>query len=215
LPILQQESKIMTWKEEYKPLLWICGIFLLVYFMPAESSAFKQSVYAGLELVKWYAREHVLLCLVPAFFIAGTISVFVSQAAIIKYFGAQAENGFHIQLLQSPGRSWQSAPVQYCRFSPGFINGEQDLVRPLLFFILDRRSIFWLIILTARILGLELGLARVIGAVLLSVVVGLLMHFIYRRKKKKSRGPIGFTRGQRSKAVMADGVPTSLPWWLF
>ena len=81
----------MTWKEEYKPLLWISGFFLFAYFMPLEKSSFEESIFSALELTKWYAQEHVLLCLIPAFFIAGVIAVFISQAAVIKYFGANAK----------------------------------------------------------------------------------------------------------------------------
>ena len=70
----------MNWKEEYKPFLWISGFFLFAYFMPISNFEFKEAILSAFELTKWYAQEHVLLCLVPAFFIAGVIAVFVSQA---------------------------------------------------------------------------------------------------------------------------------------
>lgn len=180
--------KAMNWKEEYKPLLWISGLFLLVYFMPLESSGFKQSVYAGLELVKWYAREHVLLCLVPAFFIAGIISVFVSQAAVIKYFGAQAKKWVSYSIASVSGTI---LAVCSCTVLPLFsgIYKRGAGLGPAIAFLYSGPAINILaIILTARILGLELGLARVIGAVSLSVVIGLLMHFIYRREEKEKAG---------------------------
>ncbi|MDD5291944.1 MAG: permease, partial [Candidatus Omnitrophica bacterium] len=75
-------------KEEF--LIVLIG-FLICYFMPIKLLPFRNPVFEALALVKWYAREHVLLCLVPAFFIAGAISVFISQAAVIKYFGAKAK----------------------------------------------------------------------------------------------------------------------------
>ena len=80
----------MDWKTKYKSFLWILGFFLFAYFMPIKDDQFTQAIYEALALVKWYAREHVLLCLLPAFFIAGVIAVFVSQAAVVKYFGATA-----------------------------------------------------------------------------------------------------------------------------
>jgi hypothetical protein len=80
----------MNWKEEYKIFLWILGFFLFAYFMPIENESFANAILAAFDLAKWYAQEHVLLCLIPAFFIAGTIAVFVSQASVIKYFGAKA-----------------------------------------------------------------------------------------------------------------------------
>ena len=81
----------MNWKEQYKSLLWIAGFFLFIYFMPLGNPNFDSAIYDALELAKWYAQEHVLLCLIPAFFIAGTISVFISQASVVKYFGAKAK----------------------------------------------------------------------------------------------------------------------------
>ncbi len=81
----------MNWKEQYKSFLWIAGFFIFAYFMPIESETFKGAILAAFDLAKWYAQEHVLLCLIPAFFIAGTIAVFVSQAAVVKYFGAKAK----------------------------------------------------------------------------------------------------------------------------
>jgi len=81
----------MNWREQYKIFLWILGFFLFAYFMPIENESFSAAIIAAFDLTKWYAQEHVLLCLIPAFFIAGVIAVFVSQNAVIKYFGAKAK----------------------------------------------------------------------------------------------------------------------------
>ncbi len=80
----------MSWKNEWKKLLIIAAVFLACFYLPVESGRFNNAVTESLQLVKSYAREHVLLCLVPAFFIAGAIAVFVSQAAVMKYLGAKA-----------------------------------------------------------------------------------------------------------------------------
>ncbi|NLH61578.1 MAG: hypothetical protein GX452_09245, partial [Ignavibacteriales bacterium] len=80
----------MEWKKEFKSILWIGGFFLFAYFMPIENELFRGAVNEALVLAKWYAQEHVILCLIPAFFIAGVIAVFVSQGSVIKYFGAKA-----------------------------------------------------------------------------------------------------------------------------
>ena len=76
----------MELKKEIKILLWIIAVFVFAFFMPIESARFNTAVAAMLDLVKWYAREHFILCLLPAFFIAGVISVFVSQGSVIRYF---------------------------------------------------------------------------------------------------------------------------------
>ncbi|HKK60525.1 MAG TPA: hypothetical protein VJ937_13685, partial [Salinivirga sp.] len=78
-------------KKEFKILSWIIIIFLFAYFMPLESARFTGALMAMFDLTKWYAQEHVILCLLPAFFIAGVIAVFVSQGAVMKYFGANAK----------------------------------------------------------------------------------------------------------------------------
>ena len=80
----------MDWKREWKPLAVIVAAFLASFYLPVGVSRFDNAVSESLELVKWYAREHVLLCLIPAFFIAGAIGVFVSQASVMRYLGAKA-----------------------------------------------------------------------------------------------------------------------------
>ena len=80
----------MDFKSEWKKLLLIAGVFLACFYLPVGRPRFDGAVMESLHLVRWYAREHVLLCLVPAFFIAGAISVFVSQASVMKYLGARA-----------------------------------------------------------------------------------------------------------------------------
>jgi uncharacterized protein len=173
----------MNWKDEYKTLLWISGLFILIYYMPLESTGFQQSVYSGLELVKWYAREHVLFCLVPAFFIAGTIAVFVSQEAVIKYFGAQAKKWLSYSVASVSGTI---LAVCSCTVLPLFssIHKRGAGLGPAITFLYSGPAINILaIILTARILGLEIGIARIVGAVSLSVAIGLIMHFIYRKEE--------------------------------
>jgi uncharacterized membrane protein YraQ (UPF0718 family) len=85
-----EEPSLIDWKEVWKPLAWIIGGFLIFFFLPIDSGRFTGSVIEALALAKWYAQEHVLLCLVPAFFIAGGVAVFVSQGSVMKYLGAGA-----------------------------------------------------------------------------------------------------------------------------
>ena len=88
----------MDWKNEWKPLAVIAAAFLACFYLPVGVPRFDTAVTESFQLVKWYAREHVLLCLIPAFFIAGAISVFVSQASVMKYLGARANRRFRIGL---------------------------------------------------------------------------------------------------------------------
>ena len=101
----------MNWKKEYKPFLWIVGFFLFAYFMPLDTHIFKESIYSALQLTKWDSQEHVLLCLIPAFFIAGVIAVFISQAAVIKYFGANAKKWLSYSIASGRTRPFTSQYV--------------------------------------------------------------------------------------------------------
>ena len=175
----------MNWKEEYKKLIWISAVFFAAYFLPVEKERFTHAVNESLALAKWYAREHVLLCLVPAFFIAGVISVFVSQAAVIKYFGARAKKWLAYLVASVSGTI---LAVCSCTILPLFssIHKRGAGLGPAIAFLYSGPAINILaIILTARILGAELGIARIVGAVVFSVVIGLIMHFIYSKEEKQ------------------------------
>ena len=174
----------MNWKAEYKKLFWIAALFLIAYFLPVSRERFMQAVYESLALAKWYAREHVILCLIPAFFIAGVISVFVSQASVIKYLGAEAKKWAAYAVASVSGTI---LAVCSCTVLPLFasIHKRGAGLGPAVAFLYSGPAINILaIILTARVLGPELGLARVVGAVSFSVVIGLLMEFFFRKEEK-------------------------------
>ncbi len=175
----------MNWKEQYKPFLWIAGFFLFAYYMPIGNESFNKSIVEAFALAKWYAQEHVLLCLVPAFFIAGVIAVFISQASVIKYFGANSVK-WKAYLVASV--SGTILAVCSCTVLPLFssIHKRGAGLGPGIAFLYSGPAINILaIILTARVLGMELGIARVIGAVSFSVIIGLIMAFIYRKEEKE------------------------------
>jgi uncharacterized protein len=173
-----------TWSDEYKKLLLIIFLFLTAYFLPINYETFGKAVNSSLELAKWYAQEHVILCLLPAFFIAGVISVFISQAEVIKYFGAGA-NKIVAYLVASVSGSILA--VCSCTILPLFagIHKRGAGLGPASAFLYSGPAINILaIILTARILGFEMGMARIIGAVGFSIIIGLIMAFIYRKEEK-------------------------------
>lgn len=177
----------MEIKKELKVLGWMIVLFLAAFFLPIDSARFNTAVTATFDLVKWYAREHVILCLLPAFFIAGVISVFVSQAAVIKYFGAQAKKWVAYTVAAVSGTI---LAVCSCTILPLFssIHKRGAGLGPAIAFLYSGPAINILaIILTARILGFEMGLARTIGAVLFSVVIGITMSLIYHKEEKAKR----------------------------
>lgn len=174
----------MEFKKEFKILLAIVVVFLAVYFMPLENQTFTTAIDATLDLSRWYAREHVVLCLLPAFLIAGVISVFVSQGSVIKYFGAKAKRWVAYTVAAVSGTI---LAVCSCTILPLFssIHKRGAGLGPAVAFLYSGPAINILaIILTARILGAEIGIARFIGAVSFSVIIGLAMAFIYRKEEK-------------------------------
>ncbi|MBL7105068.1 MAG: permease [Bacteroidales bacterium] len=189
----------MEWKKELKIFAWILGFFLFAYFMPIGTERFNNALLEAFELTKWYAQEHVLLCLVPAFFIAGVIAVFVSQGAVIKYFGAKAKK-WKAYLIAS--LSGTILAVCSCTILPLFssIHKRGAGLGPAITFLYSGPAINILaIILTARILGFELGIARIIGAVVFSVIIGIIMSLIYRKEEKKRAEKMDFpdVKGER------------------
>jgi len=181
---IQQPSQI-DWKGIWKPLTAIVGAFLVFFWLPIESVRFKEAVMSSLSLTKWYAQEHVLLCLVPAFFIAGAISCFVSQAAVMKYLGAGASKVLAYGVSSVSG---SILAVCSCTVLPIFagIWKRGAGLGPAIAFLYSGPAINILaIVMTARILGLEIGIARAVGAVLFSIVIGLIMYLISRKEEQQ------------------------------
>lgn len=186
--------------KEYKKFLLMFAVFLGCFYLPVELLPFRNPLFEAFALVRWYAREHVLLCLVPAFFIAGAISVFVSQASVIKYFGAKANKILAYSVASVSGTI---LAVCSCTVLPLFsgIYKRGAGIGPATAFLYSGPAINVLaIIMTARVLGWQLGLARAIGAVLFSIIVGVLMHLIFL-KEERARNSAGDLQIQYEEEV--------------
>lgn len=193
----------MDFKKEIKILGWITVVFVFVFFMPLESARFKEAIMAMFDLSKWYAQEHVILCLLPAFFIAGVISVFVSQGAVMKYFGAKAKKWVAYTVASVSGTI---LAVCSCTILPLFssIHKRGAGLGPAIAFLYSGPAINILaIILTARILGFEMGVARVIGAMVFAVVIGSAISLIYRKEEK----------AKREEQMNFPDIPEKRPMW--
>ncbi len=171
-------------KQKYNFLI-ITAVFAFFYFTPFSNYRMPQAILESLLMAQEYAREHVLLCLIPAFFIAGAIANFISQKNVIKYFGADANKFLSYTVASVSGTI---LAVCSCTVLPLFtgIYKRGAGIGPATAFLYSGPAINILaIILTARILGFELGIARAIGAVIFSVIIGLSMHFIFQEDEKK------------------------------
>lgn len=177
----------METKKELKILAWVAIIFAVAFFLPVESARFNTAIAASFDLVKWYAREHVVLCLLPAFFIAGVISVFVSQGSVLRYFGANANKWLAYTVASVSGTI---LAVCSCTILPLFssIHKRGAGIGPAVAFLYSGPAINILaIILTARILGFEMGVARTVGAVVFSIVIGLIMSLMFRKEERAKK----------------------------
>lgn len=173
-----------NWKREWKPLLIISLVFLGAFYLPVGAARFNNAILEAFFLLKEYAREHVLMCLVPAFFIAGAIAVFISQAAVMKYLGARAKKVVAYGVASVSG---SILAVCSCTVLPLFagIYRMGAGLGPASAFLYSGPAINVLaIVLTARVLGVELGIARAVGAIVFSIVIGLLMHFLFLGEEK-------------------------------
>ncbi len=195
--------------KDIKKFLTIIAVFLAAYFLPVgETPAgfrFKAALMESMAMLNDYARQHVLLCLVPAFFIAGGISVFVSQASVIRYFGAKANKILAYSVASVSGTI---LAVCSCTVLPLFasIYTRGAGIGPATAFLYSGPAINVLaIILSARVLGVEIGIARAVGAVLFSVIIGLTMSFIYRKEET--------AKTEESELVTADIEKPARPLW--
>ena len=167
-------------------LIFFIVVFLLLYFVPLQGARIKEAILEAIMMLQEYAREHVLFCLIPAFFIAGGISIFITKEAVIKYFGPKAKKVVAYSVASVSGTI---LAVCSCTVLPMFagIYTRGAGIGPATAFLYAGPAINILaIILTARILGFELGIARAVGAVVFSIIIGVLMATIYKEKKKET-----------------------------
>ena len=174
----------MNMKERYK-LLLLAAFFLVAYYVPWNHEVIRQAGLEAFMMLREYARQHVLTCLIPAFFIAGAIAVFVSQASVIKYFGAQANKFLSYSVASVSGTI---LAVCSCTVLPLFagIYSRGAGIGPATAFLYSGPAINVLaIVFTARVLGWQLGLARAVGAIAFAAIIGLCMHFIFRKEDEQ------------------------------
>lgn len=170
----------MARKPIWKRFFLVTAVFAACWFLPVEKARFAAAVVEALALVRWYARQHVLLCLAPAFFIAGAISVFVRRASVMKYLGAGANKFLAYGVASISGTVLAVCSCTVLPLFAGIYRMGAGL-GPAVAFLYSGPAINVLaIILTARILGLEIGIARAVAAIAFSILVGLSMHLIFR-----------------------------------
>ena len=193
--------------KERTRLVVIVMTFLAFYYVPWDHATIRQSGLEAFMMLQEYAREHVLACLIPAFFIAGAIACFISQAAVLKYFGAGANRFLSYTVASVSG---SVLAVCSCTVLPLFagIYSRGAGIGPAVAFLYSGPAINVLaIILTARVLGWKLGLARAIAAVVFAIITGLLMAFIYRKEDQaRQTGEIALPEDKEERLLWQNGL---------
>ena len=161
------------------------GVFLGAYFLPWDNPRLSGSIMEGFRLLQWYAVHHTLACVVPAMFIAGAISTFLSQGSVMRYLGPQSKRMTAYAVASVAG---VILAVCSCSVLPMFagIYRMGAGLGPASAFLYSGPAINVLaVFLSARVLGADLGIARAVGAIAFAFLIGLLMHLLFRRAESK------------------------------
>lgn len=192
--------------KEWKKFTLFIAVFIAAYYIPLSNARVSSAILESFHMLQEYAREHVLFCLIPAFFIAGAISNFISQDAVIKYFGSEAKKWVSYAVASVSGTI---LAVCSCTVLPLFagIYKKGAGIGPAIAFLYSGPAINVLaIILTARVLGWELGLARAVGAVLFAIIIGLIMALIYKKEDeaRMKEAMLQFEQGEETRSALQN-----------
>lgn len=191
-------------KRELGILAALIAIFLLAYFLNFADTKIQNAIMEAFFMLQWYAQYHTLACVVPAMFIAGAIAVFFSKEAVLRHLGPKANK---IEAYGVASTSGTVLAVCSCSVLPMFagIYRVGAGLGPASAFLYSGPAInVMAIFLTARVLGFDLGIARIIGSIVFAVIIGLVMAAIFRKDDE-----------ERTAAVMAmpDPPPARRSLW--
>lgn len=194
--------------REANLLLFMVATFLLIYFIPAGTARFDNAVLEGVRLTHWYAQEHVILCLLPAFLIAGAMSAYISQDTVMRYLGPEASKPVAFSVASVSGALLAVCSCTILPLFGGIYKRGAGLGAAIAFLYSGPAINIMAVVITAKVLGAEMGIARAVGAILFALVIGIIMHLIYRKEEaqrsvKNSRG----FGGDKTEKPMSSIVP--------
>lgn len=180
-------------------------IFLAVYFMPAGLARFDNAVLEAFALVHWYAQEHVILCLLPAFIIAGAMAVYISQGSVMRFLGPQASKPLALGVASVSGTLLAVCSCTVLPLFGGIYRRGAGLGAAVAFLYSGPAINVMAIVVTAKVLGIELGTARAVGAIVFAVVIGAIMHLLYRKEEaaRTDHSVRGFEVEEQEKSLGA------------
>ena len=186
-------------------LLFMLATFLLIYFIPAGTARFDNAVLEGVRLTHWYAREHVILCLLPAFLIAGAMSTYISQDAVMRYLGPEASKPVAFSVASISGTLLAVCSCTVLPLFGGIYKRGAGLGAAIAFLYSGPAINIMAVVVTAKVLGAEMGFVRAVGAILFALVIGTIMHLIYRKEeaRRSVKNNRGFTGADADKPMSA------------
>ena len=178
-------------------------IFLVIYFLPAGNARFDNAVLEAVRLTNWYAKEHVVLCLLPAFVIAGAMAVYISQGSVMRHLGPQAPKAVALGVASVSGTLLAVCSCTVLPLFGGIYKRGAGLGAAIAFLYSGPAINIMAIVVTAKVLGPELGIARALGAIIFSVVIGAIMHLLYRKEEiaRASNAARGFGAEEQGKPL--------------
>jgi len=189
--------------REGKILLLMIAAFLVIYFLPAGTERFDNAVLEAVRLTNWYAREHVILCLLPAFLIAGAMAAYLSQDAVMRYLGPDAPKPVAFSVASISGTLLAVCSCTVLPLFGGIYKRGAGLGAAIAFLYSGPAINVMAVVVTAKVLGAEIGIARAMGAIVFALVIGTIMHLIYRKEEalRSTASKRGFTGGGGDKSM--------------
>lgn len=178
LTTLYQENR-----EQGHLLIFILAVFLVIYFVPVGTARFDNAILEAVRLTNWYAQEHVILCLLPAFVIAGAMAVYISQGSVLRHLGPLASKPIALSVASVSGTLLAVCSCTVLPLFGGIYKRGAGLGAATAFLYSGPAINIMAIVVTAKVLGPELGVARAVGAIIFAIVIGAIMHLIYRKEE--------------------------------
>lgn len=188
--------------QQGRLMLLMLVIFVVIYFLPAGNIRFDNAVLEGIRLTHWYAQEHVILCLLPAFIIAGAMAVYISEGSVLRYLGPEASKPIALGVASVSGTLLAVCSCTVLPLFGGIYKRGAGLGAAIAFLYSGPAINIMAIVVTGKVLGAEMGIARAVGAIVFAVVIGALMQLIYRKEElARATSSRGFEAGEQDKPL--------------
>ena len=171
--------------KQWKIFGTFAAIFVTAYYIPLSSPKVQSAILEAFRMLQWYARNHTLACVVPALFIAGAITTFLSKQAVLRHLGPKAHKAEAYSVASVSGTVLAVCSCSVLPMFTGIYRVGAGLGPAAAFLYSGPALNILAVFLTARVLGFELGLWRAVGAIIFGIIVGILMAVIFRADEER------------------------------